>query len=154
MNKDLLHELFDYEDGQLINKFTRNSRAVKGKIAGCKKARGYTNVCINSKHYLLHRLIWIYHNGDIKDGLLIDHINCDKSDNRIENLRLVTHQENNLNNPNAKGYTHQKGKNRWNAFIGLNGKQKYLGSFDKEKDARQAYLKAKSNYHNIEVHHA
>jgi len=78
----------------------------------------------------------------------VDHINQDKSDNRLENLRWVTTQENSFNT-RAKGYHYNKQYKKFQAGIGINGKIKYLGCHDTEDEARAAYLAAKAVYHVI-----
>ena len=120
-----------------------------------QKKSGYKRYDINigKKHYVLSRVIYKAHNPDwdITDNSnnnFIDHINNNSLDNRIENLRILTNQQNQWNT-NAKGYSWHKKKNKWLASIHFNGKQLYLGCFTEEKDARQAYLEAKKIYHII-----
>ena len=79
----------------------------------------------------------------------VDHINGIRHDNRLENLRLVTNQQNNFNRTKALGYTWNKRSNKWSAYIKLNGKQIPLGYYNNEEDARNAYLTAKRVYHKI-----
>jgi len=74
--------------------------------AGATDSIGYRVVSIYGKSYKEHRLVWIYHNGDISEGMQIDHVNRIKNDNRIENLRLATSSSNGLNT-NAKNYTYR-----------------------------------------------
>ena len=89
MNKDLLHELFDYKDGHLIWNGNIRNHKTEGKKAGyVDKVSGYTRVSINNKPYSLHRLIWIYHNEEIPEDLQVDYINRERGDNRIDNLSL------------------------------------------------------------------
>lgn len=73
-----------------------------GAIAGTKNAQGYWTVQVCGKKLRAHRLIWEMHNGPIPDGYVVDHINQDPSDNRLENLRLATLSENNCNARRAK----------------------------------------------------
>jgi hypothetical protein len=68
-----------------------------GVVAGTKKAKGYWEVQVCGKKLRVHRLIWEMHNGPIPEGYVVDHINQDPSDNRLENLRLATLSENNCN---------------------------------------------------------
>jgi hypothetical protein len=78
----------------------------------------------------------------------VDHIDRDKSNNHISNFRPATSQENNFNT-DAKGYSWHKRAKKWQAQIQLNRKSIHLGYFDKEEDARNAYLKAKAIYHKF-----
>jgi hypothetical protein len=79
----------------------------------------------------------------------LDHINGIRNDNRIENLRSVTRQQNQWNRTTAKGYYWDKVKNKWRAELKLNRKKIYLGMFNTEEEARNAYLAAKQIYHVI-----
>lgn len=151
IDQKLLKELFDYENGQLIRKIKTARRTNVGDIVGTINKAGYPVVGINSKIYTIHRLIWIWHNGDIPKGIEIDHVNRERADNRIENLRLVTHQENAFNLSKVKGYYKDKRRNKWYAKICVNQKSKWLGSFDEMIDAKNAYLKAKQELHIIDT---
>lgn len=73
-----------------------------GAVAGTKKARGYWEVQVCGKKLRAHRLIWELHNGPIPESYVVDHINQDPSDNRLENLRLATVSENNCNARGSK----------------------------------------------------
>jgi len=151
IEQDLLHELFDYKNGQLVNKISRGNIKA-GSIAGTKHHSGYCYTKINKTSYSVHRIVWIYHNGAISDDLEIDHINRQRDDNCIDNLRLVSKSENGFNRSNTKGYTWRKASNKWVAQIQVNGKKQSLGYFDDENDARNAYLNAKRELHQIEIH--
>jgi hypothetical protein len=80
--------------------------------------------------------------GDV----VIDHINGVKTDNRVDNLRIVTQQKN-CENRRSKGY-HKIGK-KWRAQIKVNKKKHHLGYFDTEQEAHAAYLDAKAIHHII-----
>ena len=86
---------------------------------------------------MIHRLVWEMHYGKIPKGMVIDHINRNKTDNRIENLRLATKSQNARNN-NAKGYW--KNKHGYDVNIYLNYKKYYLGRFKTKCGATMAYL--------------
>lgn len=111
--------------------------------------KGYTRVMCGGKMYMRHRIIaYAYLNLDIDDiAKHIDHINGNRLCNHIDNLRIVTNQENSHNNTKAKGYCWSKKAKKWQAQIVINNKHIYLGLFDTEAEARQAYLSAKLIYH-------
>ena len=114
---------------------------------------GYKQIKINPKLYSLHRVNYYAWNQDwnIHDSSQsnqVDHEDVNNSNNNIENLRVVTNQENQWNT-NCKGYFWEKQKQKWRARIMVSGKNKHLGLFDLEEDARQAYLEAKKIYHII-----
>ena len=148
----LARENFEYRDGKLFWRKATGRRVKIGDQAGCLRSDGYRTIMLNKKQYFEHRLIFLMFNPkwDIFDySLQIDHINGKKNDNRIENLRLVTNQENHFNLTKAKGFYWQKQNQKFHAGIRINGKQKYLGCFDTEEMARSAYLIAKKKYHVI-----
>jgi HNH endonuclease len=152
LEQSLLQELFDYKNGQLVwKKKPANLKHLIGVVAGCLHHSGYRNIKIGKNVYPAHRLVWIYHYGSIDKDLQIDHINGIKDDNNIENLRLVTIQENCFNRSKltAKGYSWNKNEKKWQAQIWVEGKLKYLGLYLNEQDARSAYLNASSMYHTI-----
>jgi hypothetical protein len=110
---------------------------------------GYLTMRIDGKGYLMHRVIaHAFNILDIDSELQIDHINFDKTNDKtnncIFNLRPATNQQNAFNQ-NVKGYCWNR--NKWQSQIGINGKTIYLGKFDTEEEARQAYLDAKPLYH-------
>ncbi len=88
-------------------KISPGQKIKSGQNAGSKLL--YWVVKYKGSRYQVHRIIWRIHKGEIPKGLEIDHINQNKYDNRIENLRLVTHQENAQNMPqqgrNSSGST-------------------------------------------------
>jgi len=161
-----IEKIFPYESNvkqQLRQEFIYRSdgclyRKVKGEIINrpsrtINRKRGYYYTSFQGKKVMTSRLIYIYHNGEIPEGLYIDHINGDRLDNRIENLRLVTKHENEFNT-RAKGYNYykagEKSGNVWQASIGINNKRIYLGRYKTEEEARDAYLSAKAVHHKIE----
>jgi hypothetical protein len=149
ITQELIRKLFYYENGKLFNKTRRSQSTLIGEEAGSLHRTGYRQIAINRKLYQTHRLIYIFHNGEIADGLYTDHIDRDKSNNNIENLRLVTNQENGFNR-GAKGYCFHKRDNKFQAQIRLNGKDTYLGSFNTAEEARAIYLEAKKELHIIQ----
>jgi len=117
--------------------------------------KGYKYIHINSKNYLLHRLNYFAHNQswnihDFSKNNEIDHEDINKANNNIENLRVVTSQENQFN-IKCKGYYWNKSRQKWHARIMVNYKQKHLGYFDLKEDAKNARLEAKKIYHTIQL---
>ena len=125
-----------------------------GSIAGCKTSSGYTYITVLKQRQLAHRYAWIYVNGDIPKGLQIDHINRNKSDNCISNLRLATIGQNQHNRDKSKnntsgykGIVWDKSRNKWRAQIKINNKVINLGRFILLDDAQNAYEIASKKYH-------
>ena len=146
---DILNCL-EYKNGALIWKNKKaNLARLNGKEAGVIHRSGYRFIKFGNQMYPAHRIVWVYHNGGIDDNLQIDHVNGIKNDNCIENLRLVTAQQNCFNRSRlkAKGYTWNKAMNKWQASIFVSGKNKFLGLFANEKDARNVYLDNCKIYH-------
>lgn len=148
LQSELLKEYFYYKDGMLYNKITRGASKIDKKSGCLNKSDGYVYIRFKYIMYPEHRLIYNLLNGSVM-GYHIDHINGIRNDNRIENLRLVTHRENMMNVTTAKGYCWSKEKKMWRAEIHLDGKGKHLGYFKQEEDARSAYLLAKKAIHTI-----
>ena len=103
------------------------------------------------KSYLYHRVVYKFHNRNwdmtYTPDNQIDHIDNCKSNNNIENLRVVNSSENQQNNSKTKGYSWNKKMGKYHAYIGINKKQFDLGYHDTEEEAREAYLKGKELYH-------
>jgi hypothetical protein len=104
------------------------------------------------KNYKVHRLIYKFNNPewnihDISSDNQVDHIDNCRTNNNIENLRIVNNSENQQNRPSAKGYSWIKRDNKYRAQIKVNKKYHYLGLYDTEEEARDAYLNAKPKYH-------
>ena len=143
-----------YEDGEILS-YIKKGRSKNFKWFLLKGGidNGYKRLKINKKMYQYHRVIYLLHNNDweITDSSIdncIDHIDRDKLNNNINNLRVVSIQQNQWNN-NCKGYCWDKSKNKWQSQITIDGEVKYLGCFKKEEDARNTYLAAKKIYHII-----
>lgn len=99
-----------------------------------------------------HVFVWELHYGAIPPGSLVDHINGDKLDNRIVNLRLVD-KSGNAQNARHKGYFLDSRSGKYCAQIKLHGKAKWLGAFSTAEDARAAYLTAKKTLHTYAAEH-
>lgn len=134
----------NYSVDELGNFYSRGT-----KLAGSKNNKGYTQVYIGGVAMLLSRVIWsAFHERHIPEGLYIDHINGDISDNRIQNLRVVTAEINALNRPRAKGW--RKVQNSYCARINLKSKKlAFCKNFKTEEEARNAYEQEKKKIMNI-----
>lgn len=140
ITKDLLHALFDYEDGKLYWKGKHE------KEAGSVGNRGYRCVCINYRKYMAHRLIWIMHGNDPVE--MLDHIDGDQLNNRIENLRAATNSQNQRNQKlrkdstsGIKGVSWINAYKRWAGQVWHKGKL-YRAGYFKDKDECAAAVRA------------
>jgi hypothetical protein len=155
-SKDVLHSLFEYKDGNIYHK-TSHSGVCAGQLAGSHKPT-YAVVKISNNPYKLHRVIFMMHHGYCAEN--IDHINGNKHDNRIENLRSATQAENKRNKAldarNKSGikgvYWHYKAK-KWIAKIRLNGKNKHLGTFSDLSLAQEFMELAREMVHGKFANH-
>lgn len=150
--KELLH--YDPSTGVFAWVIPTGSRC--NAISAGYFKRGYIGITINKKMYLAHRLAWLYMTGEWPE-YLIDHINGEKSDNRFCNLRAANQVGNqqNITKPKVNkrtcsllGVTLSKGK-YWVAQIRINGRQTYLGTFNTEADAHDAYISSKRENHEF-----
>ena len=121
------------------------------KIVCKPNTSGYIRPNVGGIHVLQHRIIASAFLGlDMTDTTRqVDHINGVRHDNRLENLRLVTCQQNNFNRTKAKGYCWHKQHHKWQTQIRIDGKDQHIGLFDTEEAAHNAYLKAKERLHII-----
>ena len=126
--------------GLFFRKIAKIHKVKVGDIAGCKNTKGYIVISVNSKAYLAHRLAWLYVTGKFPEQV-IDHINRIKHDNRWENLRDVSRNENALNvdvhrdsKSGVKGVSYKKGRNScWQVRY----KAKTLGYFKTIEEAKK-----------------
>ena len=133
-----------HEDGYLISNHTK-------KKIGAPNEEGYIRIRgSNGKEYRAHRIIWSLHNGEIPKGMLIDHIDGNRQNNKIENLRLATRTQNNTNSI-SKGNKYPKGVqasgNKFRARIYSQGKWYSLGTYTTVEEASNAYIKKAEELH-------
>lgn len=130
--------------------FTRKLHISKihhvGAIAGNLRKDGYIQIKINLKLYLAHRLAWIYIHGYLPEKF-IDHINGNRSDNKLSNLREATREQNNWNrciprnnNTGFQGVSFYKPYKKYVASASINNKKKFLGYFETAEQASKIYL--------------
>ena len=149
---------YDPETGDFtwINK-RPTSRVSIGQKAGIVTDQGYVQLMFNRTTYRTHRLAWLFTHGKWPDKH-IDHIDGNRSNNKLSNLRDVTAQENAFNMTKIKsksGYMGvSKHKSSWRSRIMLNGVDMCIGIFKTPELASEAYQAAKLKYHIIGDAHA
>jgi hypothetical protein len=147
--QERLKELFTYSNGQLIHNST-------GRIAAANQTKTrYKTAAIDRRSHDIHRIVWkMFHGYEPQLPYVIDHINRDRYDNRLENLRCITQSENCRNSDrcdNAKssseyGIYHRVRKGRrphYQVMLTLNGSLTYIGIYytlDEARVARDKYL--------------
>lgn len=163
--RELLH--YDPKTGVFVRKQMKsrygttapNSR-YSMKAAGCLSSKhgpsaGYVKISVDGRRYFAHRLAWLYVYGAWPSGT-VDHINGDRSDNRIENLRDVAHYVNIQNQRKVSvgnKYSSLLGahwsitRKKWRSSIMVKLCPIHLGWFDTDEEAHQAYLTAKRRLH-------
>lgn len=129
----------------------KHGRVKKGDIAGSISKRGYRVIRIDGELYYSHRLAWVYVNGSLNG--IIDHMNGDKLDNRILNLRDVSQFENQQNHKtkikkNGLPEGVIKHNRRFIARIRVNNKLHHLGCFSSQGEASRAYEQARDKLHD------
>ena len=160
---DKVRELFDYDSksGELIWKersieqcktkrgCTVWNKKYAGKPAGAVTEFGYKRINIKGSHYRAHRVVWMWHKGEWPKHQ-IDHINGNRMDNRIENLRDVEPKYNSYNMNKVRGVVPLKGvwfvkrDGTFQAGIRKEGKLHHLGIYSTAEEAHAAYcVKAK-----------
>ena len=143
--------IYNGDTGIFTNRI-RRIMSIEGTVVGSNTNNGYIAIHFDGKRYLAHRLAWLYIYGYFPENN-IDHINRNKKDNRISNLREVSQQCNirnsKLRKTNKSGVTGvcwYKNAGKWLAHIKINNKAVHLGRFDDKKDAVRARWDAEKKY--------
>ena len=153
ISQDRLKQLVNYnpETGAFTWAMARRKCSLGAK-AGCKMRNGYIVIRLDDKLFYAHRLAWFYIHNEWP-AQQVDHINGDRTDNRLENLRKATNAQNAQNNQkirstNTSGFTGVRRENKkWLAEIKVNYRPIRLGLFETPEEAHEAYLKAKQDLH-------
>lgn len=141
ITKEFLYDQYHYENGKLYK--TGYLHIGHVEVGWFDKSAGYHRIQIGGETWMLYRLIWIWHFGEIPKGMTIDHKDHDKTNNRIENLRLATRSEQNKFQRKRKGCSSQYIGVHWrerakkfevyvNTYTDGVKKSKYLGSYTDE----------------------
>jgi len=143
LSAERLREVLDYDPA--TGKF---SHRITGKRSFAANGKGYVTIWIDGRSYSGHRLAWLYVHGEWPDGWL-DHVNCNRVDNRLVNLRVAgtvgnaaNRRISRHNTTGLKGVSYSKEHKRWFAQITVRKRKQFLGYFDAPEEAHQAYLKA------------
>ena len=142
-------QLMVFESGDIYRKSFNKWKIINNTA---NHSLGYNKIGINGKEVYRHRIVaHTYLNLDINDiKKQVDHIDHNKLNNSVNNLRVVNNQQNQFNRI-GKGYFFNKKRNKYIAQIGINGVSTYLGSFITKEEANAVYLAAKLIHHNIGI---
>lgn len=148
---------YDPETGEFRWRVSNSPRAQAGALAGSAASTGYRDIRVDKQLYRSHRLAWLYvHNTWPANE--IDHINGDKADNRLTNLREATSSQNKVNqvrlradnSSGLRGVSWSAANQKWLAKIRHQGQQKNLGYFQTKEQAAEAYaLAARDRFGNF-----
>jgi hypothetical protein len=146
LTAERLRELLDYDQhsGVFTWKVRTTTRRGVGDVAGSLTKPGYISIRVDKTRYQAHRLAWLYVHGrwPVEE---IDHVNGDRSDNRIVNLREADRAQNARNVVGARGYSISP-SGTFLAQLSLNGRTIYLGAFKTADEARAAYMAGRRLY--------
>jgi hypothetical protein len=156
ITQEYLQSIFVYKDGELFWNVKR-SGIQKGDMAGCIDSKGYKRIRLNGKKILNHRIIFMIHHGYLPE--MLDHINLNRLDNRIENLREANRIQNGQNRilkNNTSGYKnvywHNQTK-KWCVRITSNKKDINCGLFNDLDLAGLVASEARNKYHGEFARH-
>jgi len=151
---DRLRQILAYDatTGVFRWRISLGSRAQAGTVAGCLTSLGYVEIGWGGHRYYAHRLAWLYVHG-AWPAQMIDHIDGDRTNNRIENLRDVSRSVN-LQNRKRAARNNQTGflgvsqsRSKFKAQIEVGGKNIFLGQFDTPEEAHAVYCATKRRVH-------
>lgn len=170
MNRSLitpeyLRAVYEYDGAEGVLRFrhrTKGRGGVKnpGDEVGWVNAGGYRRTEIDGHEFFVHTLVWAMEYGAFPPpGFDIDHIDGDRINNRLENLRLATRSQNNFNAgrrcDNKSGYRgvwYDRSRDKWDARCRINGRQIHLGRYDTPELARDAYRREIAKHHGDFMH--
>jgi hypothetical protein len=152
-------ELFEYRDGALYWRVKPCRRDPIGMKAGwVDPSRGYSMINYLRKRYYGHRIIYLMHNGYLPKE--VDHIDGDKTNNRIENLRTCTHSQNGQNKPaqsnnksGVKNVVWSEPRKKWVVYLTVDGKNRNFGGFEDLELAALMASEVRDKYHGAFANH-
>lgn len=144
LSDEILKKYLEYNSitGVFTNKITRSNK-LAGSIAGTADTKGYIMISINNCKFLAHRLAWLYMYGYWPDSDL-DHVDGNRTNNSISNLRKATRSQNNYNRTSNRNKNEYRGvcktsSGKFSASIKVGGKDVYIGNFMTVEEASLAY---------------
>lgn len=132
---------------------SQSNPVAPGTVAGSKKRNGYIEIQFHGRMHKAHRVAWMFVHGELPPNLEVDHIDGNRSNNCINNLRVGNHSLNQQNKHSARkdsstGFLGvSKNGSGWRAEIRVGGKKKNLGTYPTPEVAHEAYLHAKRIHH-------
>lgn len=158
LEKDTADQFLRYEDGELYWKVSNSNRVKVGDKIVSKSSYGYIRLSINGTRYFAHRVIYLMHHGYMPD--IVDHIDMDITNNRIENLREATKSQNMCNaslradnTTGVKGVSWQSRKGNWTARVTKNKRLVLCEQHDDLVSAVIAVRSARLEHHQAFAHH-
>ena len=156
----MLKNLLEYKNGDLFWKVDRGSQKVQGKKAGTKLPTGHVVVRIRELGGAIyaHRIVFYLINGYVPN--MIDHVNNNPSDNRIENLRVCTRSENYMNKgahrnskSRIKNVYFNKRLNTWYVQLKAGGRVFYVGCLKTVEEAKAVAFALREKHHGQFANH-
>lgn len=155
---DRVRELFMYRDGKLYWRVSHR-RVTAGEEAGCITHSGYRRVRLEGKSYYAHRIVYALHHGAVPTH--IDHIDGNRSNNQIENLRAANASENRYNSKRphhdstgVKGVFLNRATGNWRVCITINKVRKCFGTYNNLELAELVATEARNKFHGEFARHA
>ena len=158
ITQDYVKQLFEYRDGELYWKVKPSKKVLIGAKVGNLNQSGYFHLQLNKKTYKTHRIIFLMHYGYLPNCL--DHIDGNPLNNKFENLRPATVNQNAYNSKLIKNNTSgvknvswYKLTNKWHVRVKINGKEKSFGYFKDLELADLVAQEARDKYHGKFANH-
>ena len=154
LTQSYVQSILRYEEGNLF--WIKNTRSRRGKgPIGTVNGKGYRQAFIDNKIYTIHRLVFLLHHGWLPRYL--DHIDGNRLNNRIENLRPCSNQQNMFNlegraTSGIKGVTLTR-HGTWQAQLSINGRNRYLGVYKTIEEAGEIVRQAREKHHGNFARH-
>ena len=158
LNKQMLNELFEYRDGEIYYKVSRSRNKAGSKAGTYRKHDNAYQVIIGGKHYLVHRVVFMLHHGYMPE--MVDHIDGNRANNKIENLRQADVNQNAQNavkrkdnTSGVKGVNWSKVDKCWRVRVQCKNKRIDFGGYQDLEFADLVSQMAREKYHGAYANH-